>query len=427
MKKIVNLIIILFSFLSFPTHLIFANETLNNENNIIIDAYSQRKNRILELISGGKLESEITNLKTKLEQLKLGSNLNNDTKNKLISDIEKLEQEVISMNNEIKINVEDSKEFEEIVDKYNNEIRLKKELVEELNNSIKENEINSEKIDLLLNRYLAEKTKLEETENKKMTLKIYIFIFFTLLSILIYIVTRNLSKSGKINSKKNIYINFFLLFIYIIFLIWFFFYLYPQLSIFLIFISGYLLVINSHLIGSFIGSIVVLQRFKIGDVVKFGSVFGQVTRISPLYIELLPMTKEGIFNQKPIFVPHINILKENVTKDITADNFIHNFEITIRDDSGIDVIKFLEEVENTILLKFLHNKLSSITNTNDFYRISFDRTNFGHIVVVFTWRGDDILNKKVERKIIGFFSKSILEIKKQKEEQEKLKEDKKQD
>lgn len=427
MKKIVNLIIILFSFLSFPTHLIFANETLNNENNIIIDAYSQRKNRILELISWWKLESEITNLKTKLEQLKLWSNLNNDTKNKLISDIEKLEQEVISMNNEIKINVEDSKEFEEIVDKYNNEIRLKKELVEELNNSIKENEINSEKIDLLLNRYLAEKTKLEETENKKMTLKIYIFIFFTLLSILIYIVTRNLSKSWKINSKKNIYINFFLLFIYIIFLIWFFFYLYPQLSIFLIFISWYLLVINSHLIGSFIWSIVVLQRFKIWDVVKFWSVFGQVTRISPLYIELLPMTKEGIFNQKPIFVPHINILKENVTKDITADNFIHNFEITIRDDSWIDVIKFLEEVENTILLKFLHNKLSSITNTNDFYRISFDRTNFGHIVVVFTWRGDDILNKKVERKIIWFFSKSILEIKKQKEEQEKLKEDKKQD
>lgn len=133
------------------------------------------------------------------------------------------------------------------------------------------------------------------------------------------------------------------------------------------------------------------------------------------------MTKEGIFKQKPIFIPHINILRENVTKDITADNFIHRFEITIRDDSWIDIMKFLEEVENNILLKFLHNKLLSITNSNDFYRISFDRTNFGHIVVVFTWRWDDILNKKVERKIIWFFSKSIIEIKKQKEEQEKLK------
>jgi len=171
-----------------------------------------------------------------------------------------------------------------------------------------------------------------------------------------------------------------------------------------------------------------LQRFKIGDIIKFWEIYGQVTRISPLYIELLPMTKEWIFKQKPIFIPHINILKENVTKDITADNFIHKFEITIRDDSWIDIMKFLEEVENTILLKFLHNRLSSITATNDFFRISFDRTNFWHIVVVFIWRWDDILNKKVERKIIWFFSKSILDIKKEKEEQEKLLEqDKKQD
>jgi len=99
------------------------------------------------------------------------------------------------MNNEIKLNVEDSSEFEAILDKYNNEIRLKKELVEELNNSIKENEINSEKIDLLLDRYIAEKAKLEETENKEKSIKIYIFIFFTLVSIFIYFVTRNLSKN----------------------------------------------------------------------------------------------------------------------------------------------------------------------------------------------------------------------------------------
>jgi len=82
-----------------------------------------------------------------------------------------------------------------IVDKYNNEIRLKRELVEELNNSIKENEINSEKIDLLLDRYLAEKTKLEETEKKEKSIKIYIFILITFLTIFIYFSTRKLSKS----------------------------------------------------------------------------------------------------------------------------------------------------------------------------------------------------------------------------------------
>ncbi|MDD3145369.1 MAG: hypothetical protein PHV23_04630 [Candidatus Gracilibacteria bacterium] len=419
MKKIIKIILLVL--VLFTSDFAFAAEA-QKEDNIIIEAFSERKARLLDLINGGKLETEISKLKTKLEQVKVGNNLTESAKTKLLNDITNLEQEVISINNEIKLNVENSEEFDLLLEKYNNEIKIKKDLVDELNNSIKENEINTEKIDLLLDRYIAEKAKLEETENKQKTVKIYIFIVFTLISLLIYLIARDFSKKGKLDSKKGIYINFFLLFIYIIFLIWFFFYLYPQLSIFLIFISGYMLIINSHLIGSFIGSVVVLQRFKIGDIIKFGDVYGQISKISPLYIVLLPLTREGVFKNKPVYVPHINILKENVTKDITADTFIHKFEITIRDDSGIEIMKFLEDIENNILTKFLHNKLDSITDTNDFYRISFDRTNFGHIVVVFVWRGDDILNKKVERKIIGFFSKSLIDIKKEKEkiEEEKL-------
>lgn len=420
MKKILKILFITFSviFSFFINDFVFASETTQKEDNIIIDAYSQRREKLLELINWWKLETEISSLKGRLEQLKVWNNLNTETKTKLLKDITKLEEELISINNEIKLNVENSDEFDKILEKYNSEIKLKKELVDELNNSIKENEINSEKIDLLLDRYIIEKTKLEQTEKKEKSIKIYIFIIFTLVSIFIYLIARQYTKNWKIDAKKSIYINFFLLFIYIIFLIWFFFFLYPQLSVFLIFISWYLLVINSHLIGSFMWSIVVLQRFKIGDIIKFWDVYGQISRISPLYIILQPLTKEWIFKQKPIYIPHINILKENVTKDITADNFIHKFEITIRDDSGIDTIKFIEEVEKNILTKSLHNKLSSIIWEDDYFRISFDRTNFGHIVVVFVWRGDDLLNKKVERKIIWFFSKSIADIKKEKERKE---------
>ncbi len=423
MKKIYKIIIITLSafFSFFINDFVFANETTKNEDNIIIDAYSQRREKLLELINWWKLETEIGSLKNRLEQLKVWNNLNNETKAKLLKDITKLEEELISINNEIKLNVENSTEFDKILEKYNSEIKLKKELVDELNNSIKENEINSEKIDLLLDRYIIEKTKLEESEKKEKSIKIYIFIIFTLVSVIIYLISRQYTKNWKIDAKKSIYINFFLLFIYIIFLIWFFFFLYPQLSVFLIFISWYLLVINSHLIWSFMWSIVVLQRFKIWDIIKFLDVYGQISRITPLYIILQPLTKEWIFKQKPVYIPHINILKENVVKDITADNFIHQFEITIRDDSGIDTIKFIEDVEKNILTKILHNRLSSITWEDDYFRISFDRTNFWHIVVVFVWRWDDLLNKKVERKIIWFFSKSIIDIKKEKERKEEEK------
>lgn len=424
MKKIIKILLLTVILFSYDAG--YATEA-TKEDNILMEAFSERKARLLDLINWWKLETEINKLRIKLEQVKVWNNLTESAKTKLINDIANLEQEVISINNEIKLNVENSEEFDLLLKKYNNEIKIKKELVDELNNSIRENEINNEKIDLLLDRYIAEKSKLEETEKKEKSIKIYIFIVFTLLSILIYILSRWFSKKWKLDTKKTIYINFFLLFTYIIFLIWFFFYLYPQLSIFLIFISGYMLIINSHLIGSFIWSIVVLQRFKIWDIIKFWEVYGQVSKISPLYIILMPLTKEWVFKNKPIYIPHINILKENVTKDITADTFIHKFEITIRDDSWIEIMKFLEDVENNILIKFLHNKLDSITSTNDFYRISFDRTNFWHIVVVFVWRWDDILNKKVERKIIWFFSKTLIDVKREKEEYEQLCEIKKQD
>ncbi|MDD2871011.1 MAG: hypothetical protein PHS49_03395 [Candidatus Gracilibacteria bacterium] len=420
------LLFILISMITIDTNIIYAAENVaKEENNVILDAYSQRKTKILDLISGGKLETEIAELKTKLEEIKVGNSLNEGTKTKLIDDITKLESELISINNEIKLNVENSDDFDKLLEKYNAEIALKKDLVEQLNNTIKENEINTEKIDLLLNRYIAEKLQLEQTQNRENNIKLIVFIIFTLLSILVYVITRYLNKKSKLNSKIYIYTNFFLGFSYIIFLIWFFFYLYPQLSVFLIFISGYLLVINAHLIGSFIGSLIVLQRYKIGEIIKFEEHFGKIIRISPLYIVILPLTKEGIYVNKPVYIPHINILKQNVTIDLTADIFVHKFEITIRDDFGIDLVNFLNELEQNILTKFLHNKISSLSHANDYYRISFDRTNFGHIVVVFVWRGDDILNKKVERKIIGYLTYKMSEAKREKEKKEQDKEENK--
>ena len=171
MKKIIKIILLLF--VLFTSDLTFAAEA-QKEDNIIIEAFSERKAKLLDLINWWKLETEISKLKTKLEQVKVWNNLTESAKTKLLNDITNLEQEVISINNEIKLNVENSEEFDLLLEKYNNEIKIKKDLVDELNNSIKENEINTEKIDLLLDRYIAEKAKLEETENKQKTVKIYI-------------------------------------------------------------------------------------------------------------------------------------------------------------------------------------------------------------------------------------------------------------
>ncbi|MDR2411956.1 MAG: hypothetical protein LBD88_05375 [Candidatus Peribacteria bacterium] len=48
-------------------------------------------------------------------------------------------------------------------------------------------------------------------------------------------------------------------------------------------------------------------------------------------------------------------------------------------------MRFLSEIETNILQKFLGNKLKTIPRSEDVYRISFDSTNTGNIIIIFTW------------------------------------------
>ncbi|MDR1987493.1 MAG: hypothetical protein LBQ24_01685 [Candidatus Peribacteria bacterium] len=148
-----------------------------------------------------------------------------------------LEEELRNLNLELVSNINDTSEIDELVEKYNYEVDIKKDLVNQLNTSIKENEISLEKINLLIEDYAQEKTKIDNAEKKARLTKIIIFFITTIILLLIYFLFTYLSKNGKLGKKRYIYINFFLVFTYIIFLIWYFFYLYPQFSIFLIFMS----------------------------------------------------------------------------------------------------------------------------------------------------------------------------------------------
>jgi hypothetical protein len=47
---------------------------------------------------------------------------------------------------------------------------------------------------------------------------------------------------------------------------------------------------------------------------------------------------------------------------------------------------FLEEVEKSVLQKFLTNKLRTVPRTDDIYRIYFDFTPAANFIIKFTWQ-----------------------------------------
>ena len=412
---------------------------IDGKNNEVMEALWKRKEQMINFINGWELETKIKDLKNEISKIKVSKNLDKKLLEKLNNDVfslqkinNKLKNGVSNSLNEIQKILKDNsnkllekdKKIKEITENLKNkqneaenlkklinkEIEIKKEVIKQLNETIRQNEVKEEKINLLLQKYLKEKDK---NTDKVKKYKIYVFSIFTLFILLFYYIVKLLHKKWRLDWKKMIYIDFLLWFFYIIFLVWFLFYLYPQLSIFLIFISWYLLVVNTHLVASFIWSIVVLQRYKMQDVIKFNWIRWQIIKITPLHVVLLPLTEEeSIIINKPINIPHINLLKENVTVDKTPKLRIHKFRLTIRIDSWVDVMKFVEYVETNILSKFLQNKLVSFAGGEDNYRITFEHTNFWHITVVFIWRDEDEISKKVERKIIGHFQNLLNEVKK---------------
>jgi len=402
-KVITYLVLILVTFFSF-SNLSFAEWQVLSEDNILMKAFNERKEKLFEIINWGELASEINNLKIEVNKLEASQNLDEEVKKKISSEIKKLEEK-IEKNKNIK-NI-DKKDLEIFLDEAKKSIEIKNHLVNKLNTQIEENKISKEKNDILLQK-LSKQKQLEDLKKKKQDYKkYYIFFGFTIFLFLIHILVIVLLKYNKIKREKWVYIKFFLIFWYTLFLIWFFFYLYPELSIFLIFISGYLLAINAHLIASFVWSIIILEKYKIWNVIKFWEFRWQIIRITTINTVLLPMTEQWIFSNKPIIIPNYRLLKEEVIRDESPEKIIHNYVLKFSLDLGLDTIKLVEDIENNILTKHLHFRLNTLAWNEESFRtwMWFDR--FWRIEITFTWKWDDVLNKRIERKIMWFFTKTV--------------------
>lgn len=412
LKKIITSIILLIIFSVWTVNISFAEWEVISEDNILLKAFEERKNKLFEVINWWELSQEINKLKVEIKSIESGEELNLEIKNKFIAEIEGIEKTI--KENKEKLNKD---ELEKFLQDSQDSIELKNNLINKLNSEIEENKINKEKNEILLKNL----SKLEHEEDlkndKESNKKYYIFFFFTFFLLLSHLLLFLWLKYEKIKKSKWVYIKFFLIFGYTLFLIWFFFYLYPELSIFLIFISGYLLAINAHLIASFVWSVIILEKYKIWNIIKFWHFKGQIIKITTINTVLLPMTDEWIFSNKPIVIPNFKLLKEEVIKDDSPEKIVHNYILKFSLDLQLDTLKLVENIEQNILTKHLHFRLNTLWWNEESFRtwMWFDR--FWRIEIVFIWKWDDILNKRIERKIMWLFTRTV-ELKKKELEEE---------
>ncbi len=422
LKKIITFFIIIFIFSFWNINISFAQNSVISDDNILMKAFNERKNKLFDIINWWELNTNINNLKLEISKLDSSKELDIEVKKKILKEINSLEKQVEENK---KIKIKDKKDLEIFLNEAKQSIEIKNNLIEKLNTQIEENNINKEKNSLLLEK-LSKQKQIEDLKKKKQDYKkYYIFFGFTFLLLLIHFLLFFALKYNKIKKEKWVYIKFFLIFGYTIFLIWFFFYLYPELSIFLIFISGYLLAINAHLIASFVWSIIILEKYKIWNIIKFWEYKWQIIRITTINTVLLPMTEEWIFSNKPIVIPNYRLLKEEVIRDDSPEKLIHNYILKFSLDLWLDTIKLVEDIENNILTKHLHFRLNTLAWNEESFRTSMGFDRFWRVEIKFMWKWDDILNKRIERKIMWFFHRVVEEKKKILEEEEVRKEEEK--
>lgn len=389
---------------------------------LLEDVYAKRKEQIKNLIDSSKEEKDIEAIENLKLELEIKKDTDEDYLKQINSDLSIL-QEQIQKNNDF---LEQTKEIDdknsELVLKIKqiqkNNITLRKQskfkedLIKDLKATLNDYQVLEWRYKNLLSKYIDIKKEKEKNEEEKKEKKLKIFYLFILLSLLIYLIRFLIAK--KANKKyDNSFVYFDLIYtIFIILaLIAFFFYFFPQLYIMLLFISWYLLYINSSLIGSFVWSIIILKNYNIWDVIKHKKDFWKIIKITPLFTVIRILNSNWILTNRRENIPNILLTKEQVTIFKNPELQEHDFNIILPIKNNYNIFKIVEEIKTNIILKSLTNRPINVDkNDDDVFKTKYHQIDLETVKISFFWIDENVVSRKIERKILGYIKEHLQDI-----------------
>ena len=426
------------------------------EDNIVKKAFKTRTNQILNLNKKSKLEEEKDKNKKIIDTIKIEKKLNLELLEKINNKIINLKKELEEKN---KILEKDKKILEElsnndkaknknILDLEKEKTDLKKEKFrllsklafkkEELKNQIQnakrlENQIQNLK--LLEEKYnfehdkLLEKEKLLKQKNFN-TLKEKLKILYIFLAIILFLywlrfLVLNHTNFKKKHTKIVTLWELALGILIVIFWIWYFFYLFPNLYILIIFLSGYLLLVNAHLIASFMGSLIVVNKYSVWDIVKTWNYLWKIEKIWTIYTIISEIDEKWFLHKNYKYIPNVIIVKEwlEKVKDYTIKQ--RTFTIRLALNKQNTIFKIIEHIKANILQKYINFRPTHLDpKNNDIFEIKYEQEKVNEVKITFFWFSSEEISRKIKSRIIGYIEKETTKIEKNDEEDVKKEEEK---
>ncbi|PZM85752.1 hypothetical protein DLH72_01445 [Candidatus Gracilibacteria bacterium] len=299
MKKI-KIFLLIFLILSQFYYKSFAEqEIINNSGTVTIDENNdksltdfilKRKEKIEEILKNGNnsIENEYNNISDDINNNKRNGEISNEIRKELQGQFESLNKAIIDKNKEIEeLNAKDS---EKVKKEISNLEKQKSELEKKINfekDKILALEIEISELEVYKMKYekLVNEDRKENLREKEKNLIIYFGIF------LAYIIISGFGFRIKNSQKKSIF-NVVSTAIFIISIVIFTLAINPGFMIIFIIIAGSIVLAFKDFIVSFIASILILRKYKIGDLIEIEGKKGKINSVSALNTTLLTDTGE---------------------------------------------------------------------------------------------------------------------------------------
>ncbi len=253
------------------------------------------------------------------------------------------------------------------------------------------------------------KQKLDDIEAEETSLKYQIFLWvsalFILMTVLRVLAAKRLKESKELRKKyahRLAAFDVLSVVFYLGFLVWFFFYIKPELVVYLLFLVGAIVMVLQEYLFSMISSVFIVQRYAVGDRIRFGKREGIIEKLTLLKVNVRDIDERGTDISELRVIPNSQFMKETVSILPRCNVERFDFKIVLPNDLSINEPVLVQRIEENILQKNITVKsFNELTEKEYFYDIDFHFTSTGHPVIELFWYETREKSNRIKRKILA--------------------------
>ena len=243
-------------------------------------------------------------------------------------------------------------------------------------------------------------THTQEIQNEKMGILYFVLGVF----LLAYFGKFFLPKKYKLRYQRHLtYFDILSVLGLFFFLVWFIFYIKPDLLVILIFLAGTIIIIMQEFILSLLASFFIVNQYMLGDRIRYQDGEGIIVQLTPLKVILDVIDAQGFRSGEKRKIPNSFFIKQEITKIEPSTEEKVSFQVIFRDSLSIDIEECVEWIEKNILQPSIKTKMhNEVTGEIPPYAIRFSYTAEGRPSLQLSWRESPEKNRRIQKKIMSY-------------------------